>query len=536
MHRNSVDLWLEHAYRTPKPQEIESSTTASTQESSSMAGSSATNNLTSGSAIFKQQSTTELPLIKYYSFLYHREKNTCYEGKYGLVCWQNKETKEKEKKPLVRQYPDEYLIAHILDKYLAAHPQPTAHQKIIILIEPWEKNGGTREGSSNTSAINTQILTAIDAHVQLEDKEQNTLILVPFLYGFHHPSIAIDIKNKVAIYLDPKGWLFTSYPETIALQQAILAKEGFSFIEVKVAQQVEEDLTSCGPVLTSSFIMLIEEFKKFNKITAEGFTSNKTNLATDRMFQMYLNNAVESPRSGFCVQEIMMADEDLWEEFLVEQAIDKSASNLIFAAIGSLRSYIESPHGSIDPQKIQLISLFQSRMIEKVLLQPNELDVIKSLARVGLNLLKNTVEEGLNLLSTPPLLMQREAFELLQNKNKLGLYKEQGNLQEVAEIFSADEENHFTQSNSVSAVNWLSMLSTLPLKNVIAGILIIGGVAAIMGGSLGVASVAVTITGVVSVTTGAGLLLLEGLFAKCRNHPPANNIVSRSPVSFQPSG
>ena len=50
----------------------------------------------------------------------------------------------------------------------------------------------------------------------VQQSAKPTLILVPFLYGYHHPGLTIDVVNQKAIYLDPFGTP-ASAPEVKAL-------------------------------------------------------------------------------------------------------------------------------------------------------------------------------------------------------------------------------------------------------------------------------------------------------------------------------
>ena len=177
-----------------------------------------------------------MPLIKYY------KSNTCYDGKKDFI-----HTNESS----FRNYPDEYIIANILNQY--HHKRFRDSKNITVLKEPWlnEVKQPIRTGDINTEQINELIIQEIDL---AEKDNKDSLILVPFLYNYHHPGITIDVKNKTAIYLDPYG-LKKNYPQPVKDLQELLEKKGFKTLIVTTKQQTDQ--VSCGPILTASMIKFI---------------------------------------------------------------------------------------------------------------------------------------------------------------------------------------------------------------------------------------------------------------------------------------
>src|SRR5438874_2645784 len=103
-----------------------------------------------------------MPLIKYYT------PKTCYDGKRDFSPISNS-----------RYYPDEFLIAHLLEKYRQTRLLNAQIQdkNIVVLTEPFY--GNKRDGGKNTQQINQLILKAI-----AKEQGNNTLLLIPFLYGY----------------------------------------------------------------------------------------------------------------------------------------------------------------------------------------------------------------------------------------------------------------------------------------------------------------------------------------------------------------
>jgi hypothetical protein len=293
-----------------------------------------------------------MTLIKYY------KPDTCYDGQ-----------KEFTKNSPFRYYPDEYLIANILEKY---HQKRFPDSKnIIVLTEPWldldDRNHPTRNGGANTSKINELVIQEIKLAKNLE----NTLILVPFLYGYHHPGITIDIKNKTAIYLNPFGNP-ASYSEVIALQE-LLEKEGFELLTVTAKQQRDE--VSCGPILTASMIKFIEEFKATGRISVNDFKAPKLNLGTERLFQMYINNTEEK---GRFVDEIMLADQALWRSVFKEQRLSTVILDIVLSAMRRQKKFIKSlpqnwEEDSSQKSAVAFIANFQSRITEYIFLKDKDI-------------------------------------------------------------------------------------------------------------------------------------------------------------------
>ena len=301
-----------------------------------------------------------MPLIKYYSI------RTCYDGQREFTKSENFE----------RHYPDEYLIANILLKYQYKRFPDTSERKqnIVVLTEPWKGStckSSIREGGKNTYDINDLTIKQI----KLAEKEQkNTLILVPWLYGYHHPGISIDVHNKIAIYLDPYGTT-AHYSEAIALENT-LVNMGFKTLTVTTRQQT--DAVSCGPILTSSMIKFIDEFMNSGTISVNGFRAPRLNLATDRMLQMYINNTVVSEKARLFVDEIMLAVPSLWKTFLHENNVPDDTSQLVLNAVALQKKAIELlpakwENTSACKSTVQFITNFQSAITEYVLLSDSQL-------------------------------------------------------------------------------------------------------------------------------------------------------------------
>jgi hypothetical protein len=189
---------------------------------------------------------------------------------------------------------------------------------------------------------------------------------VPFLYGYHHPGITIDIKNKTAIYLDPFGHK-ANYPEVIMLQE-LLKEKGFTSLTVTTRQQT--DSVSCGPILTASMIKFIEEFMAMGRISVNDFKEPRPNLATERLLQMYVNNTgMES-----FVDEIMLADEELLSRVFQEQKLSAAIGKKILDAVKKQKKFIKSlpinwEENSSHQLAVQFIKNFQTQITEYMLLK-----------------------------------------------------------------------------------------------------------------------------------------------------------------------
>lgn len=301
-----------------------------------------------------------MSLIKYYSI------STCYDGRREFTKSDN----------LERHYPDEYLIANILLKYQHKRfpASSDSQQNIVVLTEPWKGSScksSIREGGRNTDDINDLTIKQI----KLAEKEKkNTLILVPWLYGYHHPGISIDVHNKIAIYLDPYGTK-AHYGEAIALEKT-LSNMGFKTLTVTTRQQT--DGVSCGPILTGSMVKFIDEFMSSGTISVNGFTAPRPNLATDRLFQMYINNTVASEEARLLVDEIMLAVPSLWKTFLQENKVPDHTRQLVLDAVALQKKAIELlpvnwETDSACKRSVQFITSFQSAVTEYVLLQDSQL-------------------------------------------------------------------------------------------------------------------------------------------------------------------
>jgi hypothetical protein len=388
------------------------------------------------------------PLIKFYQFTPLQNTNTCYDGRREFTHPIDSKVKNG------RFYPDEFLITTILNKYIATRLAniPKTNKEFLVIEEEWFANEG-RSGGKNTADINQLILDNVR---DVTESGATTLILVPFLYGDHHPGIAIDVKNKSAIYIDPYGNPTAVYPETLALQR-ILEREGFHVEHVQIQQQSDLDETSCGPILTSSLIKFAEEFLKHEKISTFGFETNKKNLATDRMFQIYLNNTIEYDT---LVNEIMLADENLWHAFLIEQKLrDKALEEELIETIAQHKAYIKSLKEGwhLQPehqQKVQLIHAAESRLIEVLFLKSDDMhQTFQNIMSTSKKILTATTDADLNsiksVLNTEPKLLQSAYFK----QTKKTLHLDSAIRHSIAaELFKAILDNY--QSTS-----WLSCFS-----------------------------------------------------------------------------
>lgn len=302
-----------------------------------------------------------MPLIKYYNL------TTCYDGQREFTKAISPKTENGR-----RHYPDEYLVANILLKYQNKRFPSSAERKhhLLVLAEPWKGSSGSlssRDGGKNTFSINEQIVRQI----ALSGKSnKNTLILAPYLYGYHHPGITIDVKNKVAIYLDPNG-REAHYPEAIALNKT-LKEMGFKTLTVTTCQQ--RDGVSCGPILTRSMIKFTEEFMSTNTISVDGFSAPRREVAITRLFQMYINNTIEHAEAKELVNEIMLADERLWQDFLLQTGI--LFNNPIYSAVlhavslqknAVLQLPVDWENDPVHARSVKFILDFQSAITEYIL-------------------------------------------------------------------------------------------------------------------------------------------------------------------------
>ncbi len=343
-----------------------------------------------------------MPLIKYY------ETTTCYDGRKAFAWPKPQEAEEKAGGQRRHFYPDEYLIVNILQQMIGAKPEAGGQggkRQVELVWEPWSGWGpglhasgqarkhpvippGGDDGFQNSAGINAAILRRIDDALAAVDRgEGPSLIMAPFLYGYHHPGIVINVnpKDKRAIYIDPLGQAPSArgYMTANELLEQLRAK-GFTVEVVTTAQQ--QDSSSCGPILTASMIKLMEEFLSRGKISTKGFQSPRPNLATDRVFQIYLNNrawtAPKRPTSAPLLlenpltDEIMLADLDLWAAFLQEQAIglNPTLKERLFDVVKQQKAFIAAlkPDWEKDPlakKQVELICQFQSLAIELVFLK-----------------------------------------------------------------------------------------------------------------------------------------------------------------------
>ena len=296
------------------------------------------------------------PLIKYYSINLDNINGTCYDGKNNFIAPSQQ-----------RHYPDEYLIANILQAYVDSKSEQL-HKKVIVLAQPWHAETNTRDGinsidgaSSNSAKFNELILKTINNHIN-----DDVLILAPFLdRGYHHPGIAISTKEQRALFIDPFGKPYKSrseFFESIYKDQSD-GGLGFKVETCDVEQQVRgKDHTNCGPILTASFMELIDSFKKGHKLSQDLFQKARPNLATIRMHQIAINNHANAKY----VNEIMLADSRLWQFFLKEQNIDLKTSNEIIAKFSKYQIEIIKNYDNLE--FISQVATEQQEIINNILL------------------------------------------------------------------------------------------------------------------------------------------------------------------------
>ena len=311
-------------------------------------------------------------VIKYYGV------RTCYDGHIQFSA--GPPTKNLKK----RYYPDEFLIAAILQKYIEKR-LPTSkikNQNSIVLTEDWadeEKN--SRSGNVNIN-LNSLLL---DQLYKLADKD-NVLLLTPFLYHYHHPGFAIvhNNQNKKAVFIDPKGeqnpyYSFANYLdigtppfETVTAE---LSKLGYTFSVIDQMQQDADDATSCGPMLTFTMMQMIEQYIATGNVSELGFEAPRKKLATDRLFQMYVQNTVhtKSVNSNIVIQECMFADVELMAQFFEElPAFTIPQQNEIFELIELqkklIRTFATPENYSNYEPTIRFFLFLQSKITELVFL------------------------------------------------------------------------------------------------------------------------------------------------------------------------
>lgn len=275
-----------------------------------------------------------MPIIKYY------DKNTWYSGReedFFVIG-------DTPPKVAALFYPDEYLIVDILRLYCQKRGFHLTDQ-IQILHEPWSLNSNDSrdqekavrgngnlisEGEENSERFFREIVPSYFTSKADEKSspKNNTLLLIPFLLGRHHPGIAIDPQKKCAIYLDPKAWACSKYPKAECLI-TLLKEMGIETSEIRIPQQAGNDSNNCGPILAASMMEWVEAFMQGNPLSSVKFTRHRGGLAADRLWQMYINNssfAEEGKATDLqrLTSEIMLADVELWQDFLKEKQVPEA--------------------------------------------------------------------------------------------------------------------------------------------------------------------------------------------------------------------
>lgn len=335
-------------------------------------------------------------LIKYYDFYQYGTgvEGTCYNGQIEFV---------KPENTAKRLYPDEYLIAHILNKYIATKLFPK-DIKIMTLVEPWKDNSGSRGGDKN-EAINDLILQTIQ-----KDQGTSTLLLVPFLYGYHHPGLVIDLKNQVAIYVDPFGRL-PAYPETKNLEVALKGLHFEFKVITKELQTYALDETSCGPILTTCMMKCIDEYLAKGCMTTEGFDAK--HLASERMNQMHINNTVIC-QDQLHIDEIMLADEGLWVAFLKEKQINNADFvKKVLECVRSQKTYIQGLEDNWEDnisavRKVTFIQAFQAEVTQ----------ILKYPTSTNKSNIEELIDRSHAIIGSPPV-SHSSMQELDENQQKL---------------------------------------------------------------------------------------------------------------------
>lgn len=284
---------------------------------------------------------------------------TCYDGQRAF-----------ESKPDGRAYPDEYLIAQILLTYINQNKSHRARQ-VIVLKEPWDRSTNSRVfgnkqdgGKHNTMGFNPLIYKTIR-----DNSDKDILICVPFLdMGYHHPGIVFSTMEKKGIFIDPYGSEIRN--RNIFFETALkkLRANGIN-IEVTTCQIEQQrrgqDFSNCGPILTASFIELIDNFIEGNKIDKWVPLTPRPNIATERMRQIYYNNQAR----GNIVNELMLAGPDLWLQFLNEQQVPEKQKQSILQQFNQLQDQYKGVEQRND-DFASLIASKQQKQIQDILFSP----------------------------------------------------------------------------------------------------------------------------------------------------------------------
>lgn len=286
---------------------------------------------------------------------------------------------ESKSQPKERYYPDEWLIASIVEKYARLKKI----QNVVVLTEPWNTEK-SRNGNANTKRFNDQIIQTIN-----ESKEE--LILAPYLYHWHHTGFAIhasDTKPQKVIYLDPKGDKKVIHPDPKSPPKEVPREPHELAIDFRTKLDSKMDVVStkqqhggliCGFILTASFIKFIEEYQKEKTITTEGFIPyNDPNyrINTLYMFVLYINNLQINAYEPI-VNEVMLAKKELWEAFIEEQKLDDRIYRKIKHALSLQQSFLKKAFqdghqdNPLCKAKLDFIRDFQTKAIEIIFSKNN---------------------------------------------------------------------------------------------------------------------------------------------------------------------
>ena len=353
---------------------------------------------------------SKMTLLKYY------KHTTCYSG-IGEFYGPGDER--------IRYYPDEFLVAQILSKYV--YNINTGNKKIVVITEPW----GTDKGSERSGMHNTiDIFPLVEAQIRKNPTEP-TLLLIPLTFGFQHPGIVVDMKNKVAMYLDPFG----REPQYFVIEKLL------NILRVKHSFQIKKPLQTSnrnskeadnrGPLLTAAMMQITNDFIANGSIFPANFISPDSKLNSHRMFQLCTNNSL--PMKDEFFNEIMLADIGLWYYFLEEQAIKGGIAENILRAVREQKIFLSQT--SADPHfelGLNFMRDFQNELITLILLQPKDFEASVN-KLLGLN---NQLMQAVNFNQYPNLrdikcltfdLKRPSYLETIQKR--LDMFKEQVKIQ-----------------------------------------------------------------------------------------------------------
>lgn len=322
--------------------------------------------MTTSSMVTAKETSSKKFSVKFYESRGGNSRD-CYDGGSngsGVACFGNFGGK-LDGKATERLYPDEYLINAILRKFLF---KIGASEKVCTIAEPWAGSSGgenTRAGNANTKKIHDLVIA----------DSKHELILVPYLLGYHHPGVVVDKNKKTVIYMDPFG-----SNSNVEFQSDLLQKlPSYSPSLIKSRQQ-QNDGTSCGPICTHTMMEFAIRYLCGRQVSADAFESPRKKLATDRMFQMYINNNYKGieEKCALNFEEAMFAAPGMMREFLlVDQKVDqKTIIDEVVKITGEQRDFIKKNArnwlvpGSLNEMNSYLLCVnrFQSRITELVIL------------------------------------------------------------------------------------------------------------------------------------------------------------------------